>query len=247
MVSPCMRTRFERKKRIIGIIEDALTYIQNLEEENNIQDAEFLLGRVRKRLESVFSYEEPEMEDIILSDFLHSTCNEVMSLIGKRNLNIIKDFNRDVTLTMDRNVLKKICEGLLKNAIENTPDEGKIEVNLKSGRDFVRIDFRDYGVGITEQNQKMIFWGFFHTQDTNYYSSKKPYAFNAGGVGADLLRTKVFSERYGFLVSFKSARCIHLPKDTDICPGRISACPLIKSEAECYSSGGSLFSLSFSI
>jgi len=32
---------------------------------------------------------------------------------------------------MNKNILKKVCGGLLKNAIENTPDEGKVEVNAK--------------------------------------------------------------------------------------------------------------------
>jgi hypothetical protein len=38
----------------------------------------------------------------------------------------------------------------------------------------------------------MIFGGFFHTQETELYSSKRPYEFNAGGSGSDLLRTRVF-------------------------------------------------------
>ena len=88
---------------------------------------------------------------------------------------------------------KNVCIVLLKNAIENTPDEGKIEVNGQCKDNEIRIDVHDYGVGITSQNQKMIFGGFFHTQDTYLYSSKRPYVFNARGSGSDLLRLKSFS------------------------------------------------------
>ena len=66
---------------------------------------------------------------------------------------------------MDRNVLNKVCSGLLKNAIENTPDEGLIEITAQSVGNKIRVDFRDFGVGITKVNQKYIFGGFFHTQD----------------------------------------------------------------------------------
>ena len=45
----------------------------------------------------------------------------------------------------------------------------------------------DYGVGITAENQKHIFEGFFVTRDTMAYSSQRPFDFNAGGKGADLL------------------------------------------------------------
>ena len=36
---------------------------------------------------------------------------------------------------------------------------------------------RDYGVGITEDAQRRIFEGFFTTQDTMAYSSKRPFDF----------------------------------------------------------------------
>jgi signal transduction histidine kinase len=126
-------------------------------------------------------------------------------------------------------------------------DEGIIEINARLEDDEICIAFQDYGVGITPQNQKLIFGGFFHTQDTNLYSSKKPYEFNAGGSGSDLLRTKVFSERYGFSVDFDSTRCKFIPTDREMCPGRISACQSITKKSDCLSSGGSVFSIKFSV
>jgi signal transduction histidine kinase len=144
-------------------------------------------------------------------------------------------------------ILRKVFEGLLKNAIENTPDGGKIEVSLKGTDQEIRIDFRDYGIGISPQNQRLIFHGFFHTQDTMSYSSKRPYQFNAGGAGSDLLRTKVFSERFGFSIEFESARCRFIPHDTGECPGRISNCPFVMAKSDCFSSGGSTFSIRFPV
>ena len=129
--------------------------------------------------------------------------------------------------------------------LKKTPDEAKVEVTAKTVNGEIRIDFRDYGIGITPQNQKMIFGGFFHTRDTDIYASKKPYEFNAGGTGSDLLRTKIFSERYGFSVDFDSTRCKFIPKDHNICPGKISACQFIKGKEGCFSSGGSVFTLKF--
>ena len=157
----------------------------------------------------------------------------------------MRNFENNAVVDMDREILKKVCGGLLKNAIENMPDEGRIDVNSRKGNDGVWVEFTDYGVGITPQNQKMIFGGFFHTQDTGFYTSKTPYEFNAGGSGSDLLRTKVFSERYGFHVDFDSTRCKFLPGDTDMCPGRISACEFISDKSECFESGGSTFSVRF--
>jgi hypothetical protein len=101
----------------------------------------------------------------------------------------------------------------------------------------VVIHFRDFGTGITAENQRLVFTGFFHTQDTSYYSTKAPYEFNAGGSGADLLRAKVFSERYGFLIDFESTRCKYIPEDIDQCPGLISLCKFIDDKLDCLVSG----------
>jgi signal transduction histidine kinase len=134
----------------------------------------------------------------------------------------------------------------LRNAIENTPDEGKIEVTAKIEGDQMVISFRDFGTGITADNQKLLFTGFFHTQDTSLYSTKAPYDFNAGGSGADLLRAKVFSERYGFKIDFESTRCSYIAEDTDQCPGRISLCKFIEDKSDCLASG-TTFSLRISL
>jgi signal transduction histidine kinase len=104
---------------------------------------------------------------------------------------------------------------------------------------------RDYGVGITEENQKRIFEGFFTTQETMDYSSKRPFDFNAGGKGADLLRMKIFSERYNFRIDMASSRCPCLPEESDVCPGKISQCKYCKGKPECHRSGGTTFTLFF--
>jgi signal transduction histidine kinase len=144
---------------------------------------------------------------------------------------------------MDLNILKKVLTGLLKNAVEHTPDEGLIEITARSDGDAIQVDFHDYGVGISNENQKSIFSGFYHTRDTNYYTSKKPYDFGAGGMGLDLLRIKIFARMYGFSLNAASKRCRYIPKDTDQCQGRISDCAHIKDLAECLASGGSKFTL----
>ncbi len=65
----------------------------------------------------------------------------------------------------------------------------------------------------------------------------------AGGRGADLLRMKIFSERYDFRIDMKSSRCGFIPQTSDICPGRISECDFCETEEDCYQSGGTTFSI----
>lgn len=233
-----------QQSTIIKIIENAADFVEELAEENSTPKRR-LLDDVSKRIDAIFSVTEPRVETVRLSELLHRIRDRAVSSMGSRNLEIVADIQNQLVFEMEPSVLDKVIAGLLKNAIENTPDQGRIEIRAGSRNDELYVDILDYGVGITDQNQALIFGGFFHTQETDLYASKKPYAFNAGGTGSDLLRTKVFSERYGFSVDFESTRCKFLPGDKDVCPGKISECPFTETEAECRSSGGSLFSLKF--
>ena len=146
---------------------------------------------------------------------------------------------------MDPEILEDILDGLLKNAVENTPDEGMIRILSERKGDRILLKVQDFGIGITEENQKSIFDGLFHTQETDLYMSRKPYDFNAGGKGLDLLKMTVSGQCFGFNLSVESTRCRYLPTDRDICPGRMSACPHCEKPEDCLSSGETTFCVSF--
>ena len=112
---------------------------------------------------------------------------------------------------------------------------------------WIQLKVQDFGIGITNENQRHISDGLFHTLDTELYTSKRPYDFGAGGKGLDLLRIKTYSQRFGFDISVGSQRCIHLPTDRDLCPGKIFLCPYCKKKEDCLSSGGSTFCISFPV
>lgn len=236
--------RVKEEKEILGLLQSTADLAWEFNQSYEGEGAE-VLEYVSKRLEALFCTDEVHMEQVSLSTFLSDVYERSIASMGERELNITLDLEEDLSLYMDKNVLDKVFSGLLRNAIENTPDEGIIKISAKEEDDKIRVSFRDFGVGITPDNQQLIFGGFFHTQKTELYSSKRACEFNAGGSGSDLLRTKCFSERLGFSVDFNSARCKFIPKDEDPCPGRISKCQFVKNGSECMSSGESTFSIVF--
>ncbi|HOE18953.1 MAG TPA: PAS domain S-box protein [Syntrophorhabdaceae bacterium] len=155
--------------------------------------------------------------------------------------------HNDLFVFMDPVILKDVGEGLIKNAIENTPDGGRIRVSVEQRSDRVLLHVADTGVGITDDNRQYLFDGLFHTKDTEMYSSKRPYDFGAGGKGLELLRMKFYGKRFGFEISLASTRCSFIPTDQDLCPGAISQCPYCKTEEDCFNSGGTTFTVSFPV
>jgi len=189
--------------------------------------------------------DSPRAESIPLLSFAGQTLEKVKARSAHRDIQFHLEGTGDHPVLMDPGILESILDGLLKNAVENTPDEGMIRILSERTDDRILLKVQDFGVGITEENQKSIFEGLFHTQETDLYTSRKPYDFNAGGKGLDLLKMKIYGQGLGFDLSVESKRCVHLPTDRDVCPGRISACPHCRGPEDCFSSGETTFSVSF--
>ena len=212
--------------------------------EEEIDDAS-LIESVRNRINTIFDVKENTPEDVQPDEFVKQCIKNLESNFNHRNLNIIQKLESTPKISIPILPLKKVLKGLIKNAVENTPDQGKIHIMISKAEDFVKLSVKDFGVGIIKEHQQKIFDGFFSTQDTSSYSSKEPFDFNAGGRGADLLRMKIFAKRYDFDMGIISSRCQYIPEKNDICPGKIEACSFCKDQNDCYQSGGSEFFIKF--
>jgi signal transduction histidine kinase len=199
-----------------------------------------------KIIRSYQDWSSASSEPISLLPFAERTLETVKERASHRNIHFQLEGAKDLRVLMPERILKDIVEGLLRNAIENTPDEGRIRILLEQKGRRLLLKVQDFGIGITEENQKSIFDGLFHAVETELYTSKRPYDFNAGGKGLDLLRMKVYGQHFGYDLSVESQRCIYLPTDRDLCPGKISACPR-QGPNNCFTSGGSTFTVSFAI
>ena len=138
-----------------------------------------------------------------------------------------------------------MVDGLIKNAVENTPDQGMIEIEVKKRGEGSELKVVDCGVGLTEESRRRIFEGFFTTRDTMHYSSKRPFDFNAGGKGMDLLRMKIFSERYHFTLKLNSKQCGPIAGGAKDCLGNMDECDQTGQTENCLESGGTSVTVQF--
>jgi PAS domain S-box-containing protein len=206
---------------------------------------ERVYDRIQEHIARLYGPREAVAEEIVLNQWVLERLQHLEPDFSHRQLKISTHLEPDTPIFFPPEIFQKVFDGLLRNAVENTPDEGTIEISVQRQGDGALLRIHDYGQGITEENQKRLFEGFFPTQEVMDYSSKRPYAFNAGGKGADLLRIKILSERYGFQITQTSRRCGFIPRDSDLCPGRISRCPFCQSEQDCLHSGETEFSVFF--
>ncbi len=203
------------------------------------------IERIRQRIEEIYGPREIVPEDILLDQFVKVKIKQIQPSHSHRRLDLIIDTEKTPPVRVPSEALEKLIIGLIKNAFENTPDQGKIEITVRKIGGGVAFRVHDFGVGLVEAHYRRIFEGFFPTQETDKYSSKNPFDFNAGGKGADLLRLKIFSERFNFNLDVSSARCRYIPLATDICPGKISQCQHCQRVEDCYLSGETTFTALF--
>jgi signal transduction histidine kinase len=235
---------FEAKISMERLIQQCEDLLLTLIEEHGAPES--LRADLRRRVEELYFPGDHEEKEIELKSWIPQELRDVQPYHRHRQIRFELSLEHTNPIRIPETPLQKAFRGLVRNAIENTPDGGSIQIKLSQGSEGVCLEVRDFGVGINSEFQKQLFHGFVHPCDSEEYTSRRPYDFGAGGKGCDLLRTKIFSERFGFRILVESRPCPYVQNEGP-CPGKIEVCPFCSREAECRETGGSLFALEFPV
>jgi K+-sensing histidine kinase KdpD len=226
--------------RFLDYLEDLIEIKE--EEEPRIREA---MEALQQKIVELFPAEIEETAKTVIEYVFNEIESQVNAMKEDRILNIEFVPPEPAIIKIQPQIVLSVIGGLVRNAVENTPDHGKIVITGENSQTGYSIVVKDFGVGIPESEQANVFEGFCPVQETDLYSSGRRYEFNAGGTGTDLLRIKVFSKRFGFKVSFMSARCSCIPSTRDLCPGDITKCACCDEIEDCYDNGGTQFVVEF--
>lgn len=127
-------------------------------------------------------------EDFSVSSVVREEIEKAQPLLGDRPVELQFECSRDVRLRAPPRVLSVLVGNLLRNACHYT-DAGKVSVVVGDGR----IEVRDTGIGMTEQELAEAFTPFFRGGDRSREGQ---------GVGLSIVRR--LSERYGWPVELSS-------------------------------------------
>ena len=153
---------------------------------------------------------------------LHLTPVDISILIKEVGLTFEKSFKeRKQSLTIeipplpqikaDPNLLNKLFQHLLANAIKFTPNDGKVTVSAKTvihntdlPNGAVEIIVSDTGVGVDPDSREIIFSKFYQPGDLTKHSTSKT-RFKGGGSGLGLALSKGIVEAHGGHIWVESA------------------------------------------
>lgn len=127
-------------------------------------------------------------EDVLLEEILEEVETTINPLVTEKSLefNIIRDTNTRILVNTDRGKITQVLINLLGNAIKFT-HQGSIELKISTTVEkMLQFDVKDTGIGISEENQKIIFEEFRQIDG----STTRRY----GGTGLGLAITKKIIE-----------------------------------------------------
>ncbi len=204
-----------------------------------------IIGKIRQHIDDTYGPRKSKSEVIELGPFVKEKIKALRPKFARRKCRLRTYASETAAIYIPPDVVGKIVEGLVRNAVENTPDGANISVMVRKGEMGPEFEVKDSGIGISEENLRLIFENYFTSYDTMQYSTRQPYDFKAGGKGFDLLRMKIFSERYNFRIKMTSRPCHLIDAKGLECPGNAADCLPDANAKDCRNTGGTTVTVQF--
>lgn len=144
-------TEIHRQADKLDFLIQSLTKLSRLE--NNIIE-------VHPQTDSVHA-----LVDKLLDGAAQKAAGKEIALEDKRQESEDEGRGEDCTAWFDRKWTLEALSNILDNAIKYSPSGSRIEVSVTEYPLYVAITVRDYGIGISEQEQPKIFERFYRSQE----------------------------------------------------------------------------------
>lgn len=144
------------------------------------------------RLENVLPGKGIPDQSIEVSTLVKEVWQGIKPLADEKRLSLSLNCERDHQVPLvvhgDRQRLHRALLNLFDNALRHSPEEGTIFVDVQSNADWLRIEIRDEGPGLTEQDLEHMFERFYRGD-----ASRARHHRGASGLGLAIVQQIVLS------------------------------------------------------
>ncbi|MDY0236196.1 MAG: HAMP domain-containing sensor histidine kinase [Gudongella sp.] len=202
-VSHDLRTPLGLIKGYAEMIRDIhSTDPKKMDEDLNIiiEEADRLSSMVNEILDSSqfqSGYIELKREDFDLVELVKSSWEKYKIDASRKEIAISLNYENDnVYINADPVRLQQVIENLISNALNFTIDEGRVDLNIIDKVDYIRVEIKDNGIGISEEDQKLIWDRFYRVDKAN--DNKK-----SSGIGLAIVKNILSAHGFEFGVQSK--------------------------------------------
>lgn len=131
---------------------------------------------------------EIETEPVSLSEIAQSTIQNMQTIAEDKNISIIDEIEPDIVIDANKDKVSQVAINLLSNAISYSLDSSQVIVKVYKDMNKRILEVQDFGMGISEEDQKHIF--------ERFYRVDKARSRDSGGTGLGLSITKHIMEAH---------------------------------------------------
>ncbi|RIK28899.1 MAG: hypothetical protein DCC56_14565 [Anaerolineae bacterium] len=155
---------------------------------------------------------QPHLMPVDTAALIREVSAGIEKSVKERGQTLTLDIPTLPMVKADPNLLQKLFQHILNNAVKFTPDAGKIKVEARqvtaSNSDFPNggLEFivSDTGVGVDPESREIIFSKFYQPGEVNKHSTSKT-RFKGSGAGLGLALSKGIVEAHGGRIWVESA------------------------------------------
>ena len=100
------------------------------------------------------------------SEVIQETVSLMQGFAYEKHITINADIKPLPTIELDPDRFSQVLRNLIHNAVKFSPENSTIEVSAEPVKDFIQINVRDHGVGLTSEDQIRVFEPFYQVEKT---------------------------------------------------------------------------------
>lgn len=145
-------------------------YSQNVDSGNFLNIIDFQLNKLNTLVNELHDMSKIEskklrmsLEEVDLNNLVKNAIEEVKPFIDNQQIRLIEK-DKSIIVNVDIIRIEQVMVNLLTNALKYSPNDSEITVTVSKEKDSAKVEVKDQGIGISEEDMENVFTKFFQVE-----------------------------------------------------------------------------------